>query len=310
MTRGAREFVAPLTFAALSRHEVFTEVWGSGNAPAVEHVEARRLRCDLLVVAPGDRAHARQARPRPRRRFPVDGVSGVSGARSPRAGHGIGDVGDTRRCGRTSRRSDRAERRSIGPESGPLASGREGVGRMSEPDAIAAEAWRLAIEPRRDLAGLRLLVTAGPTREPIDPDPLRLEPLERANGLRARRGRARPRSRRHARGRADGAVPGPRACAYSTSRRPTISTPCSCASSPSATASRWPRPSPTSFPRRARGGCTAPRASSRSRLHARARHPGEPRAAAPGTDRRRVRGRDRGPGGARPRGSSRRRAPI
>ena len=39
MTRGAREFVAPLTFAALSRHEVFTEVWGSGNAPAVEHVE-------------------------------------------------------------------------------------------------------------------------------------------------------------------------------------------------------------------------------------------------------------------------------
>ena len=33
MTRGAREFVAPLTFAVLSRHEVYTEVWGSGNAP-------------------------------------------------------------------------------------------------------------------------------------------------------------------------------------------------------------------------------------------------------------------------------------
>jgi phosphopantothenoylcysteine decarboxylase/phosphopantothenate--cysteine ligase len=57
----------------------------------------------------------------------------------------------------------------VGPESGPLASGRQGAGRMSEPAAIAAEAWRLAVTRRDDLSGLRLLVTAGPTREPIDP---------------------------------------------------------------------------------------------------------------------------------------------
>jgi phosphopantothenoylcysteine decarboxylase/phosphopantothenate--cysteine ligase len=59
--------------------------------------------------------------------------------------------------------------RSVGPESGPLASGRSGPGRMSEPEAIVEEAWRLATGAHRDLAGLKLLVTAGPTREPIDP---------------------------------------------------------------------------------------------------------------------------------------------
>jgi phosphopantothenoylcysteine decarboxylase/phosphopantothenate--cysteine ligase len=40
---------------------------------------------------------------------------------------------------------------------------------MAEPAAIAEEAWRLATRQRADLEGLRLLVTAGPTREPIDP---------------------------------------------------------------------------------------------------------------------------------------------
>jgi phosphopantothenoylcysteine decarboxylase/phosphopantothenate--cysteine ligase len=51
MTRGAREFVAPLTFSVLSKHEVFTEVWSSGNAPAVDHVALADW-CDLLLVAP------------------------------------------------------------------------------------------------------------------------------------------------------------------------------------------------------------------------------------------------------------------
>src|SRR5262245_36726566 len=51
MTRGAREFVPPLTFSVLSKHEVLTEVWGSGNSPAVDHV-ALAEGCDLLLVAP------------------------------------------------------------------------------------------------------------------------------------------------------------------------------------------------------------------------------------------------------------------
>ena len=58
--------------------------------------------------------------------------------------------------------------RLVGPVSGPLASGREGIGRMADPETIVSQALLLA-EGRRDLEGLRLLVTAGPTRERIDP---------------------------------------------------------------------------------------------------------------------------------------------
>ena len=54
MTRGAREFVAPLTFAILSRHEVHTEVWADGPGPSVGQVAHVALAeaCDLMLVAP------------------------------------------------------------------------------------------------------------------------------------------------------------------------------------------------------------------------------------------------------------------
>ena len=58
--------------------------------------------------------------------------------------------------------------RVVGPEVGPLAAGDEGEGRMAEPEAILAAAEGAAVLGR-DLAGRRLLVTAGPTHEPIDP---------------------------------------------------------------------------------------------------------------------------------------------
>jgi phosphopantothenoylcysteine decarboxylase/phosphopantothenate--cysteine ligase len=58
--------------------------------------------------------------------------------------------------------------RSIGPETGPLASGAEGVGRMAEAEAVANQAWSILSHSKRDLADLRLLVTAGPTREAVD----------------------------------------------------------------------------------------------------------------------------------------------
>lgn len=59
----------------------------------------------------------------------------------------------------------------VGPESGPLTGGDTGPGRMSEPEAIVAAAVAL-VEPEgaaSDLAGLRVVVSAGGTREPIDP---------------------------------------------------------------------------------------------------------------------------------------------
>jgi phosphopantothenoylcysteine decarboxylase/phosphopantothenate--cysteine ligase len=58
--------------------------------------------------------------------------------------------------------------RIVGPVAGPLAHGDEGLGRMAEPEEILAAAEEIAARGR-DLAGRRVVVTAGPTHEPIDP---------------------------------------------------------------------------------------------------------------------------------------------
>ncbi|HEY1252130.1 MAG TPA: bifunctional phosphopantothenoylcysteine decarboxylase/phosphopantothenate--cysteine ligase CoaBC [Thermoanaerobaculia bacterium] len=164
MTRGAREFVAPLTFSVLSGHEVYTEVW---EGKGVDHVQAADW-ADLLLVAPAT-AHtvAKLANG-----FADDFLSTYFLAhRGPVL---LAPAMETAMFGNPAVRAN-LERlaargvRTIGPESGFLASGHEGVGRMSEPAAIVEETWRLATGAHRDLAGLRVLVTAGPTREPIDP---------------------------------------------------------------------------------------------------------------------------------------------
>src|SRR5947207_8751896 len=56
----------------------------------------------------------------------------------------------------------------VGPVAGSLAAGDEGVGRMAEPEEILARLEEV-VSRGRDLAGRRILVTAGPTHEPIDP---------------------------------------------------------------------------------------------------------------------------------------------
>ncbi len=56
----------------------------------------------------------------------------------------------------------------LGPATGPLATGHEGPGRMVEPETVVEEVRFLLHRPK-DLAGRRVLVTAGPTREPLDP---------------------------------------------------------------------------------------------------------------------------------------------
>ena len=165
MTRGAREFITPLTFASLSKRPVHTEVWGDGDTPAVDHVELAGW-AELLLVAPATAhtiakfaggladdflstyflAHRGPVLLAPAMETAMWESAAVRKNIETLAARGV---------------------RFVGPESGPLASGREGIGRMSEPDAIAAEAWRI-LDRSRDLEGLRLLVTAGPTREPVD----------------------------------------------------------------------------------------------------------------------------------------------
>ena len=167
MTRGAREFVAPLTFATLSGRPVHIEVWGDGNTPAVDHVVLAGW-ADLLIVAPatahtigkfaGGLADDFLSTYFLAHRGPVLLAPAMETAmwESPAVRSNVETL---------------AARgaRLTGPGTGLLASGHEGVGRMAEPDIIAGNAWNLLSSSKRDLADLRLLVTAGPTREPLDP---------------------------------------------------------------------------------------------------------------------------------------------
>jgi phosphopantothenoylcysteine decarboxylase/phosphopantothenate--cysteine ligase len=167
MTRAAREFVAPLTFAVLSGHEVYLEVFGAGNAPAVDHVELAEW-ADVLVVAPAT-AHtiARLA----------NGLADDFLTTYFLVHRGpvlVAPAMETRMWDHPATRRNLellAARgaRFVGPETGFLASGRQGIGRMAEPQEIVEKALALATSAHRDLEGLRVLVTAGPTRERLDP---------------------------------------------------------------------------------------------------------------------------------------------
>ena len=166
LTRGAREFVAPLTFSVLSKHEVHTEVW-EGNASGVDHVELAQA-CDLLLVAPAT-AHTLGKL--------ANGLADDFLSTYFLAHQGAVLLAPAMESAMWAHAAVRANMErlaargavTVGPAEGFLASGRDGVGRMADPATIAEAAWRLATGQRRDLEGLRLIVSAGPTREPIDP---------------------------------------------------------------------------------------------------------------------------------------------
>ena len=180
MTRAAREFVAPLTFSVLSGHEVYLEVFGNvaglipkgsdpqqSTAPVVDHVELAGW-TDVLVVAPAT-AHtiARLA-------LGLADDFLTTYALVHRGPVLLAPAMETRMWEHPATRRNLellAARgaRFVGPGTGFLASGREGAGRMAEPDEIVEAALALAASARRDLEGLRVLVTAGPTRERLDP---------------------------------------------------------------------------------------------------------------------------------------------
>jgi phosphopantothenoylcysteine decarboxylase/phosphopantothenate--cysteine ligase len=166
LTRGAREFVAPLTFAVLSGREVHTEVWGDGNVPTVDHVALADW-ADLLLVAPAT-AHTLA-------KF-AQGLADDFLSTYFLSHHRpvlLAPAMETRMWEHAAVRRNietllSRGARIVGPESGHLASGSEGPGRLAEPETVVAQTLALA-RGRRDLEGRRLLVTAGPTRERIDP---------------------------------------------------------------------------------------------------------------------------------------------
>ena len=166
LSEHAREFVGALTFRTLSGRPVLTNLFDPQSADAVEHV-ALAERADAIVVAPATANLLAKA---------AHGIADdflttlLLAARRPLV---IAPAMDGGMWEHPAVVANVATLRGRGvavlePDAGALASGLSGKGRFPEPDAIV-EAIRRALTPVRDLTGERLLVTAGPTREPIDP---------------------------------------------------------------------------------------------------------------------------------------------
>jgi phosphopantothenoylcysteine decarboxylase/phosphopantothenate--cysteine ligase len=172
MTEAACRFVQPLTFAALSGHKVITSLWDEagtsegGLDSSIEHIGEAQW-ADALVVAP------------------------ATANILAKFAHGISDdflttmylattapvlVAPAMNVNMWEHAATQANLeilrqrgvRVVEPGTGALACGMVGVGRMAEPEAIA-DAVLGALGRRHDLAGEIVLVTAGGTREPLDP---------------------------------------------------------------------------------------------------------------------------------------------
>lgn len=171
MTEGAQEFVRPLTFAALTGRKVITGMFCSASpeatlSSAVEHIAVAQGN-DLMVVAPATADVMAKF------------ASGLAGdflttlylaftgpvVLAPAMNTNMWQHPATQANLETLRRRGH---RVVDPEDGFLACGMVGPGRLAEPEAIA-RAVEAELSRRQDLEGETVLITAGPTQEPLDP---------------------------------------------------------------------------------------------------------------------------------------------
>jgi phosphopantothenoylcysteine decarboxylase/phosphopantothenate--cysteine ligase len=172
MTRGAREFITPLTFAALSGQKVITDLFGDSSGgeanleSAIEHIAVAQ-RTDLLLVAPATAdILAKFARG-----IADDFLTTLYLAST--APVVLAPAMNVNMWNHAATQENVAMLRARGvkivnPEEGYLACGMTGAGRLAgQADILAAV--REALKTERDLTGETLLVTAGPTCEDLDP---------------------------------------------------------------------------------------------------------------------------------------------
>ena len=165
-TAHAERFVGDLTWRTLSGRPVLADLFDPQSGEAVEHV-AIAERADAVVVAPATANLLAKA---------AHGIADdflttvLLAARGPVLMVPAMDGGMGAHAAVAANVATFRERGvvSLEPDAGALASGLSGKGRLPEVDAIV-EALERLLTPARDLAGERLLVTSGPTREPIDP---------------------------------------------------------------------------------------------------------------------------------------------
>ncbi len=170
MTEAAQEFVRPLTFAALSGEKVITGMFGADEQPnldsAVEHIAVAQS-IDALLVAPATAdTIAKFAQG-----IASDFLSTLYLA--TKAPVIVAPAMNVNMWEHPATRANLKVLRQRGvhivePGSGYLACGMVGEGRLAEPEQIVAATLE-CLGVSQDLAGATVLVTAGPTHEPVDP---------------------------------------------------------------------------------------------------------------------------------------------
>ncbi|MFO0557026.1 MAG: bifunctional phosphopantothenoylcysteine decarboxylase/phosphopantothenate--cysteine ligase CoaBC [Polyangiales bacterium] len=168
LTDAAQKFVGGVTFAGLTGRAPRTELWDESFSGEL-HVELAS-RADLIVVAPATADLMARA---------ANGIANDLATATLLCAKGPVLFAPAMHARMWSNASTRAnvERliargaRMVGPVEGALASGEVGMGRMVEPEQIARSAIEIIQQSSKplDLVGVRVLITAGPTHEAIDP---------------------------------------------------------------------------------------------------------------------------------------------
>jgi len=173
MTRGAREFVTPLTFAALTGQKVITEMFGGASAAesanvesAIEHIAVAQ-RIDMLLVAPATADILAKF---------AHGVADdflTTLYLATKAPVVVAPAMNVNMWEHAATQANLATLRSRGvrvvePDEGYLACGMTGAGRLAGTETIAKTVCEV-LGLRHDLDGQTILITAGPTREDLDP---------------------------------------------------------------------------------------------------------------------------------------------
>ncbi len=166
MTDAALKFIQPLTFAALSQEKVHTQLFLPEGDADVIHVRLGKW-ADLNVVAPATADVMGKM---------ANGLANDLLTCTLLATHApilLAPAMETQMYAHPAVKRNVHQLKQdgycfVGPEAGLLASGEMGMGRMSEPDAIVAKAEQILCGSK-SLLGRRVVVTAGPTEQPIDP---------------------------------------------------------------------------------------------------------------------------------------------
>lgn len=165
LSRGAQAFITPLTFQALSGNPVHTELLDASAEAGMGHIELARW-ADAVVIAPGTAdVIARLAMGRADDLLTTVALATaaplfVAPAMNQQMWANAGTQNNVQRL------LD-AKVHILGPDAGEQACGDIGPGRLLDPDTI--ERLVSAHFSSRSLAGKKVVITAGPTREPLDP---------------------------------------------------------------------------------------------------------------------------------------------